>query len=197
VALVDGAESSPVGAVSSPGKQVKAKRSYSPRVLGTKAIGPDGMTIRERQFVGQMYLNGFNPVAACKTLNLGGKRPDTAASTLMARPAVREAVAERQMRIEKRTEGTVAELVAELAAMALSKFDGPLTASHKLEAIKTLGNHRGMFKPDQTVVIPVTFQFLNGPPLDSGAVLEASPQPLAGPSTGTDAVPVLGKPERG
>ena len=69
-----------------------------------------------------------------------------------------------------------------------------------LAALDSLGKYQGMFKPDQAVVIPVTFQFLNGPSPDTGTVatvLDVSPKPLASPDTGMLSVPALGKPERG
>lgn len=187
-----------VGAVSSSRRQVRASPKQVPGKLKQgRATGEDGLNPRERQFIGQMCLNGFRATDACRSLAFGGKRPEVEASRLMGRPAIKAEIEKRQKALESKVEITIDRIAAEYAKLAFAAFDGPLTASNKVTALDALGKWRGMFKPDQAVVIPVTFQFLNGPSPDAGTVVDAAPQPQPTPDAGTLPVPELGRPERG
>lgn len=168
-------------------------RQVPGKVKQGAAVGKDGLSPRERQFIGAMCLNGFRQTEACKTLGYGGNRPEVEASRLMRRPAIKAEIERRQLAMETKAEVTIERIVAQYAKLAFAQHDGPLTASHVLTALEALGRHKGAFKQDQATVIPITFQFIGGPPL-AGDVLTV--EQASQPAPATDA-PLLGKPERG
>lgn len=151
------------------------------------------MSVKEGQFIGQCCLNGFKATEACRTLGFGGKHPDKAAHRFMLRPAVKAEFEKRAKSMAEKVEITVDRIAAEYAKLAFAQHDGPLTAGNKVAALDALGKYKGMFKPEQVTVIPVTFQFIGGPDLP----VDCTPQPQPSPDTGTLPVQVLGKPERG
>lgn len=176
-------------------KQAQSKVKQVPgRLWQGKARGSDGLSPRERQFIGQMCLNGFNQTQACKSLGYGGARPDVEASRIMKRPAIRAEIEKRQLAMESKVEITVDRIAAAYAKLAFAQHDGPLTASNVIQALDALGKYKGMFKPDQVTVVPVTFQFIGGPDLPVDVTPQAYTEPVPSPSTGTTDSPGIGKP---
>jgi hypothetical protein len=139
------------------------------------------LTYRESLFVASYALHGGNGTETMRRLGFGGANPDVAAAKYMARPRVQRAIQERIRAAEKAQEVTIARIEAEYAKLAFASHEGPLLASHKLGALDSLAKSKGMFKPEQATVVPVTFQFIGGPPLavDDGSqpamVIDAPP----------------------
>lgn len=152
------------------------------------------MTVKEGQFIGQCCLNGFKATEACRQLGFGGKHPDKAAHRFMARTHVRAEFEKRANALTDKVEITVERIAAAYAKLAFAQHDGPLTASNVIQALDALGKHKGMFKPDQVTVVPVTFQFIGGPDLALDVTPKPSTEALASTSMADTDGTGIGKP---
>lgn len=167
------------GAVSSQDVQIsQGDVPLRPAVSVQRAM----MSVKEREFIGACCLNGFNATEACRTAGIGGKHPEKAASRFMARPHVRAEFEKRAKARETKHEITIDRIAQRYAELAFAQHDGPLTASNVIQALDALGKHKGMFKPDQVTVVPVTFQFIGGPDLALDCTPKPSTEALAGAS---------------
>lgn len=96
------------------------------------------LELREKRFVRE-YLVDFCGAAAMRRAGFKGTRPEIAASKMLARPAVKAALAERQDQIAARLEVTIERVLKEQAAIAFSdprklfNEDGSLKAVHELD----------------------------------------------------------------
>ena len=137
------------------------------------------LSVREAQFVGMYQMTGCNGAEAMRRLGYGGTQPDVAASKYMARPWVQKAISDALRERSAKVDISIDRIAAEYAQMAFAAHEGPLTASHKLGALDALGKFKGMFKPDQATVIPITFNFIGGPPLsDAPQVIDHAAKPV-------------------
>lgn len=120
---------------------------------------------REALFVQAYMNNACNGTEAMRKLGYGGKNPDVASVNYLKRPRVQKAVKMALDELRKAEEPTVERVRTEYAKLAFAKYEGQLLAGHKLQALKDLGNHLGMFKPENAVTVPVQINILGGPDL--------------------------------
>ena len=139
----------------------QARTSQDIRRERWKATSPDKpLSKRERLFVAE-YVKDMSASDAIKRMGRGGKHPSQRAYEYMQRPNVQKAIEVYVLEREQASRVTVEQLRNEYGKIAMMRATGDLLWSHKLQAMKELGSHLGMFKPEQQVTVPVQF-VING-----------------------------------
>lgn len=116
------------------------------------------LSLKEQAFVAE-YMVDMNATKAWH--RLGWSNRANTGLEMLKRDHVH---AEVQRRVELRSraaeqvrEVTLDMLKSEYGRLAMAQAEGPLLYGHKLQAMDRLGNHLGMFKPEQVSVTPVQF----------------------------------------
>lgn len=134
----------------------------SPKPASDVPTNGKRLSLKEQAFVAE-YMIDMNAQGAWKRLGFSNRL--CTGNEMLKRPHV---MAEVENRIRLRDQAissvrnvTLDMLKAEYGRLAMAQAEGPLLYGHKLQAMDRLGNHLGMFKPEQVSVTPVQF-VING-----------------------------------
>jgi hypothetical protein len=142
---------------------------------------------RERRFI-EHRAKGLNGAEAIRAMGFTGRRPDHAASKLMKKPHVKEALDQLLAKLAAKAEVSQEDWFREVWAVASAKVK-KITGADKGKALELAGRALGAFKdtageretigPGLTIIIQqggATQQLGNGLPLAPGVTLMPGPE---------------------
>jgi hypothetical protein len=141
----------------------KASNQADPtRTKQEQAVPP--LTPLQRVFVAE-FMKDMNATAAYRRLGRACRHPAKRAQEMLVRPGVKAAIDAALSAREEAAQISAERLRTELAGIAFGPQNGPVSPSHRLAAIKQLGQMLGVFKAEAATAVPIQINIIGGPPL--------------------------------